>query len=53
MPIEIKEIIVRTTVTENNKQQSIDAKALQKIKAEIYNELRHEFVKSEKRKRKR
>lgn len=53
MPIEIKEIIVRTTVTENKNNQSIDVKALEKIKVEIYNQLKRDLLKTEKRKRKR
>lgn len=53
MPIEIKEIIVRTTVTENRNRETIDVLALQKIKAEIYNQLKSELLKTEKRKRKR
>lgn len=52
MPIEVKEIIVRTTVAENNKV-GLDYFQLKKIKAEILNELKQEILKTEKRKSKR
>lgn len=53
MPIEVKEIIVRTTITENNSKQVIDQLQLKRLKNEIINELKQEFSKVEKRKRKR
>ena len=53
MPIEVKEIIVRTTVTENNVQKTVDQFQIKKMKAEIINELKKELQKTEKRKRQR
>jgi hypothetical protein len=53
MPIEIKEIIVRTTVTENSKPLSLDLFQLKKMKTEIIAELKKEIIKTEKRKKRR
>lgn len=53
MPIEVKEIIVRTTVTETSSKLTIDQLQLKRLKNEIVNELKQEYSKVEKRKRKR
>ncbi len=53
MPIEVKEIIVRTTVTENSVQKTVDPYYLKKIKAEIISEIKQELAKAEKQKKRR
>ncbi len=53
MAIEIKEIIVKTTVSEENKQNRFDPGAYSKLKMEILDELKREQLKKERRKKER
>jgi len=53
MTIEVKEIIVRTTVSEHSKAPVFDPFSYKKLKDEILGELRREQRKSEKHKKER
>ena len=53
MAIEIKEIIVKTTVSEENKQSGFDRFTYNKLKREILDELKRENRKKERRKKER
>jgi hypothetical protein len=53
MAIEVKEIIVRTTVAEGNKHQPFNQYNLKKLKFEILNELKKEQRKIEKHRKER
>ena len=53
MAIEIKEIIVRTTVSDEKKQDMFDQKMYNKLKHDILNELKREQDKNNRRKKER
>lgn len=53
MPIEIKEIIVRTTVIESNNQVAALPELIRKLKRELREELKLQLEQNEKRKRER
>ena len=53
MAIEIKEIIVKTTVSEENNQNRFDQFTYNKLKREILDELKREQRKKERRKKER
>lgn len=53
MSIEVKEIIVKTTVSEENRKVDFDEGFYKWLKAEIINDLKKEQRKIEKRKRER
>jgi hypothetical protein len=53
MTIEVKEIIVRTTVYEGNKSTPFDHFSYKKLKSDILRELRKELRKNEKRRKER
>ena len=53
MAIEIKEIIVKTTVSEEDKKNQFDQFLYNKLKKEILSELKREQRKAQNRKRER
>ncbi len=53
MAIEVKEIIVRTTINEDRKSPALDHSIYKKIKQELLAELKKELKRYDKRKKER
>lgn len=53
MPIEIKEIVVRTTISEGNQKEGVHPELIRKLKRDIMKEVFFYIEQKEKRKRER